>query len=144
MSNLKIHFFEEQCHYKIRNKSRLKRGIQQIISDSRKNRAEINIVICRDEFLLEYNRRFLKRDYLTDVISFDLSDEEQIIYGEVYISIDRIKENAAKYRISVEEELARVIFHGALHLTGFNDNTERERKEMQKQEEIYLKSSEIQ
>jgi rRNA maturation RNase YbeY len=101
-------------------------------------------VICRDEFLLEYNRRFLKRDYLTDVISFDLSDEEQIIYGEVYISIDRIKENAAKYRISVEEELARVIFHGALHLTGFNDNTERERQEMQKQEEIYLKSSEIQ
>lgn len=86
---------------------------------------------------MEINQQFLKHDYYTDIITFDLSDTNSI-HAEVYISIERVKENAKSLGSSFKYELHRVIFHGALHLCGFKDNNETEKKEMRKQEDVYL------
>ena len=89
---------------------------------------------------MEMNRRFLKHDYYTDIISFSLSETARQIEGEIYISIDRVRENAQKRQLTLHEELHRVIFHGALHLCGYKDKSEKEKKVMTEAENKYLKS----
>jgi rRNA maturation RNase YbeY len=100
--------------------------------------AELIYVFCSDEFLLDMNTRFLKHDYFTDIITFNLGDPAGDIVGEVYISVDRIKANAKDYDVSQEEELRRVMFHGALHLCGYGDLTKRQKEVMRSKEDKYL------
>jgi len=100
----------------------------------------INIIFVDDEELLEMNKQFLKHDYYTDIITFDYSEEPKELEAELYISIDRVKENAIDNCVSFREELLRVITHGMLHLVGFGDFTVMEKEEMREKENYYLKN----
>ena len=100
----------------------------------------LQYVFCSDKFLLNINKSFLNHDYYTDIISFDLSEAKGALIGEVYISVDRVKDNAKTHKASYTEELLRVIFHGALHFCGYKDKKPADAKEMRAQENKWLKS----
>lgn len=99
---------------------------------------QIVYIFCSDSYLLDINRKYLKHDYFTDVITFPLSAFNKPVEGEVYISSDRVSENAKKYAVSYQNELLRVIIHGALHLCGYDDKTVSLQKQMQSREQYYL------
>lgn len=98
----------------------------------------LQYVFVSDEALLKLNQSALNHDTYTDIITFDLSDQEGVIEGEVYISIDRVRDNAEKYDVTLEEEYIRVIGHGLLHLLGFKDKSETEIAEMRRQENTII------
>ena len=100
----------------------------------------LQYIFCSDKFLLNINKSFLNHDYFTDIISFDLSETGGTLIGEIYISIDRVKDNAKTHKTSYTEELLRVIFHGALHFCGYKDKKPSDAKEMRAQENKWLKS----
>jgi rRNA maturation RNase YbeY len=100
----------------------------------------LQYIFCSDKFLLNINKSFLNHDYYTDIISFDLSETKGKLIGEVYISVDRVKDNAKTHKTSYTEELLRVIFHGALHFCGYKDKKPADAKEMRAQENKWLKS----
>lgn len=135
-----IQFFQQQTDYKVRNKQHLRKWIQQLITQEAGLKiGAINIIICDDPYLLEINQAYLDHDTYTDIITFDLSHEEDRLSTDIYISIDRIIENASLFsNKSTEEELHRVIAHGLLHLCGYNDETEDEKKEMTDAENRWL------
>jgi probable rRNA maturation factor len=99
---------------------------------------QLTFIFCSDEYLLEINKQHLNHNYYTDIITFDLSETPDAVTGEIYISIDRVKDNAQTYRVSFKQELLRVIFHGALHLCGYKDKTEKDQALMRKAEDKYL------
>jgi len=102
-------------------------------------RAMINIIFCSDDALLEINQLYLSHDYYTDIITFDLSDNrKEKLLSDIYISTERVKDNAQHLNTPMETELLRVIFHGVLHLLGFKDKTSHQQKEMRKKEEEWL------
>jgi probable rRNA maturation factor len=96
----------------------------------KKSLVSLFFIFCKDEYLLNINKQFLQHDDYTDIITFNLSDNINTIEGEIYISIDRIKENATLNRVSQKEELHRVMFHGVLHLCGYKDKTPKDKKKM--------------
>jgi rRNA maturation RNase YbeY len=120
------------------NKKGMKQFIELLFKKEKKVLFELTYIFCSDEYLLSINRDFLQHDYYTDVITFDLSENTKQIIGEIYVSLDRIKDNAKTLNISVKEETLRVIFHGALHLCGYNDKTQVDISKMRKKEEQYL------
>jgi len=101
-------------------------------------KASFTYVFCSDDHLHQMNQQFLDHDTLTDIITFDLSENDNTLAGEIYISIDRVKENAAKFKVSYTDELHRVIFHGALHLCGFKDKKDADKKVMRQKEDECL------
>ena len=119
-------------------RTRLKRFLVALFKRERKPLAELQYIFCSDAYLLEINRQFLHHDFYTDIITFDLSEKGQPTSGEIYISVDRVRDNARNFDSSFKKELHRVIFHGALHLCGFKDKTPKEELEMRKMEEKYL------
>jgi len=121
------------------HKTKLKLQIEQLFKKERVLLDSLTYVFCSDEYLLKINREFLKHDFYTDIISFDLSEKPVGVIGEIYISLDRVKENAAGLGTSFSEELLRVLFHGALHLCGYRDKKKAEITEMRKKEEQYLR-----
>jgi rRNA maturation RNase YbeY len=98
---------------------------------------EISVIVCSDEFLLEMNKQYLNHNYYTDIITFNYN-EAGIISGDLFISIERVKDNAETYSTAWEKELLRVIFHGVLHLVGYNDKTTKEKEIMRRKEDFYL------
>ncbi|MCL4140703.1 UNVERIFIED_CONTAM: hypothetical protein GTU68_011892 [Idotea baltica] len=98
----------------------------------------LQYIFCSDDELLEINRTHLNHDFYTDVIGFDQSDENNTIEGDIFVSIDRITENAKDFGVSFEEELHRVMTHGLLHFVGYKDKSESEQKEMRAKESFYL------
>src|SRR5690554_5063379 len=115
-----IHFYDEEVQSKLIGKRKLKTFIQKKINEYLDVKSiEINFIFCTDDYLLEINQEYLNHDTFTDIITFDLSEEEDSLTSEIYISIERVKENAEKYMVFYLEELHRVIFHGILHLCGF-------------------------
>jgi rRNA maturation RNase YbeY len=111
--------------------------LEKIIYTENNKLGEIVFVFCNDPFLLEKNIQFLKHDSLTDVITFDYS-EDQKISGDIIISIDRVKENSKKFKVEFLNELDRVMLHGLLHLLGYKDKTQQEIKLMRSKEDFYL------
>lgn len=103
-----------------------------------KSLSEITYVFCSDEYLLELNKSFLEHDYYTDIITFDLSEENDRVVGEVYISVDRVRDNAGQIGVSFNTELLRVVFHGALHLCGYKDKRPTDKVVMTAAEDKYL------
>ncbi|TSA27985.1 MAG: rRNA maturation RNase YbeY [Bacteroidetes bacterium] len=138
MNEEKIHFFTEGISYQIRRKNAIRDGIKRLIREKKRKPSFINIISCSDNVLRRYNKKYLRRSYYTDILAFDFSDDEGIIAGDIYISIDRVRENAKKYSIPIQMELARVIIHGILHLTGMKDATEEEKREMRREEDFYI------
>ncbi|HEY4109712.1 rRNA maturation RNase YbeY [Puia sp.] len=120
------------------DRTRLKRFTSLLFKKQRKSLAELQYVFCSDAYLLDINRQFLHHDFYTDIITFDLSEKGQPITAEIYISVDRVRDNALNFDSPLKRELHRVIFHGALHLCGFKDKTAKEELEMRKMEDKYL------
>ena len=117
----------------------LKSFITSIFRKEGQRLASLSYVFCSDEYLLEINRSYLQHDYYTDIITFDLSSESDWIEGEIYISIDRVRDNALEFDRPLKEELLRVVFHGALHLCGYKDKTPKDSKLMRAKEDEYLR-----
>ena len=119
-------------------RTRLKQFIILLFKREKAPLAEIQYIFCSDQYLLAINRQFLQHDYYTDIITFDLSEPGQPINAEIYISVDRVRENAREFNSSVKKELHRVLFHGALHLVGYSDKGREAEIRMRKMEEKYL------
>lgn len=134
-----IHFFFEKSGVSLRNRRQLKEYIQSIFKKEKKKIPHINFIFVSDKRLLEINRQYLSHDFYTDIITFDLTTQ-LTAQAEIYISIDRVRENAKKLGVSFKSELHRVIFHGALHLCGYKDKTRDQQKKMREKEDSYLES----
>ena len=130
-----IHFFYENTEEKIQEN--LKIWIEKIIISEEKKLGEINYIFCDDEYLLKINQDFLNHDYYTDIITFD-QVRGKTISGEIFVSLQRIKDNASLISKNYEEEKKRVIAHGVLHLCGYKDKTEEQQKIMRAKEDFYL------
>jgi probable rRNA maturation factor len=115
----------------------IKKVINRIVSDAGMKGGKVDVIMTNDKKLYEINSEFLGHDYYTDIITFNYN-EGKTINGEIYISVDRVKENAIKYSVSFNSELKRIIFHGFLHLCGYNDKTKEQKKKMTELEEVYL------
>jgi len=122
------------------NRSILKKFIISVFKKEKKVLEELNIVFCNDEYLLGLNRQFLDHDFYTDILSFPLSGTNQPLVAEIYISVDRVHENARTAKSTIQEELHRVIFHGILHFCGYKDKSDSEIKTMRLIEDKYLKA----
>ena len=133
----KIYFFFER-RVSLPNRTKLKEFIEIIFKKEKRKLCRLNYVFCTDNDLLAINREYLKHDDFTDIITFKLSPEPMPIEGEIYISIDRIRENALIFKESMNRELHRVIVHGALHLCGYGDSLSTEKERMRKKEDFYL------
>jgi rRNA maturation RNase YbeY len=136
-SKSKVCFFYQDVHFNLKSRNELKNYIRSIFKKEGKKLDSINYIFSTDKVLLEINRKYLKHDFYTDIITFDLSDNEFVL-AEIYISIDRIRENARNLGISFKSELHRVIFHGVLHLCGYKDKNKNEKNKMKGKEEFYL------
>jgi probable rRNA maturation factor len=112
-------------------------SINALITQEDFESGDITVIFCNDNYLLEVNRTHLNHDYFTDVITFDYT-MNSVISGDLFISVERIRENAITYGVGFNIELSRVIFHGILHLCGYKDKTEIEEKEMREKENYYL------
>jgi rRNA maturation RNase YbeY len=133
-----INFYINNVSFRFRNRKKLKLFIPGLFSSQRKGLISLNYIFCTDDELLEINKKYLNHDEFTDILTFDLSDEPGNIIGEVYISIDRVEDNSIINKEPFERELHRVIFHGALHLTGQGDKTMDEARQMRNLEDKYL------
>ena len=111
---------------------------KKILNDKDQNTATISIILSNDEKLLQLNKQYFQQDRLTDVITFNLEKKGNPVEGEIYISLNRVSENAIKYKEDIERELKRVIIHGCLHLLGYDDQTSEEKKTMTRMEDHYL------
>jgi rRNA maturation RNase YbeY len=132
-----ISFFNEVIKFTLPEKMQTRLWIKKVIEKEEKSCGIINYIFCNDSFLLEMNQKYLNHTTLTDIITFD-NTEGNIISGEIYISIERIKDNALKYSQSFSDELNRVMIHGILHLLGNKDKSSRDKINMQKKEDICL------
>ncbi len=138
-----IHLFEEDISIKIKNKLNLKRWIKATILAEKKSLGELNYIFCNDEYLHEMNVEYLNHDTLTDIITFDNSEVKDEITGDIFISVDRVVDNANKFEVSIEDELHRVMVHGVLHLIGYKDKKKEEKETMRFKENFYLNKRDI-
>ena len=120
------------------NREGLKKFILSIFKKEKKILGELNIVFCSDEYLLGLNRQFLRHDFYTDILSFALSEAKEPLFAEIYISLDRVRENAKISGTTQKEELHRVIFHGILHFCGYKDKSGPDKRKMRFMEDKYL------
>jgi len=132
-----IFFHTLDADPRLQHKNALKRWISDCISGENKKPGDINVIFCSDEHLLEMNRTHLNHDYYTDIITFDFS-QENVVSGDLYISLDRVKDNANKNASSLQNETYRVIIHGVMHLCGYKDKQKKEIAIMRQQEEKCL------
>jgi probable rRNA maturation factor len=133
-----IAFHQQNTHSKLSNRKTLKLFIQKLFKQEKMNLEQLDYIFCRDEFLLQMNQQYLKHNYFTDIITFNLSENTKTIVGEIYISIDRVKENAIQFNTVYVQELHRVLFHGALHLCGYKDKSKKDQVLMRQKENFYL------
>ncbi len=134
-----VQFFYENIPFKLKQALKLKAWIKEAIQKEGFQLKSLSYVFCTDEDLLQRNIQFLNHNTLTDIITFDLSEEEGLIEGEIYISIDRVRENTTKFSKTFEDELHRVLIHGVLHLAGYRDKKADQKAAMRKREDFYLK-----
>ncbi len=129
-------FHEQEVKSGLKNKRKLSVFLDELVLAHLEGikKTDLNYIFCTDDFLLQMNKQYLQHDTLTDIITFDLSDDEQNLTGEIYISTERVQENAAKFKVLYSDELHRVIFHGALHLCGFKDKKDADKKIMRQKE----------
>jgi len=130
----KVHFFSHDISTSLKNRANLKRFIESIFKKEKQSLGSINYIFCSDRALLEINKKYLNHDFYTDVITFDLSTDSKAMSAEVYISIERIRDNAKQLGLSIKSELHRVLFHAALHLCGYNDQKKKDKEIMRKRE----------
>jgi rRNA maturation RNase YbeY len=135
---LSIHIFALNEVYWLKNRRNLKKYLPFIFVSEGFKLESLNLILCSDEYLLEVNKQYLQHNYYTDIITFSMSESNELISGELYISIERVIDNASQLKISKIIELHRVIFHGCLHLCGYGDKTDAEIAIMRQKEDYYL------
>ncbi|HRD57912.1 MAG TPA: rRNA maturation RNase YbeY [Ferruginibacter sp.] len=137
--------FNFQKSASLKNRQQLKTFLLSIFKREQKSPGKIDFIFCSDDYILQINKSFLNHDYYTDIITFDLSDYMATsIDAEIYISIDTVKSNSVLFNTSFNNELHRVIFHGILHLCGYNDKRKEDKKTMSKKEDYYLRKYKMQ
>lgn len=132
-----VSYFFEDTSFKFNARRLTGRWIKSTVGNELKKLGDVNIIFCSDNYILEVNRKYLQHDYFTDIITFDYC-EGDVISGDLFISVDTVRENSLFYGTEFETELNRVIIHGILHLTGYDDHTDDERKTMRSKEDYYL------
>jgi probable rRNA maturation factor len=130
--------FNYEFDFKIDDEGLYSQWITKVILSEGKSEGEINYIFCDDDYLLEINNQYLNHDTLTDIISFDYSLGNEI-HGDIYISIERVKENAIDYKVSFQDELMRVLVHGVLHYCGYKDKSEEDESVMRSKEDEKIK-----
>ena len=135
-----ILFFYEDTSYKIKNKKKLVGWIEKVCANYHWGINIVNYIFCSDSYLLNINKEYLCHDFYTDIITFDLREDKnsknKSLEADIYISIDRVTENAIEYNVPFKEEILRVMIHGILHLTGLNDKTKLQKEKMRNEEQI--------
>lgn len=132
-----ILFHSQEIDFELQDQDKYQSWVNLIISKEQKRSSNINYIFCNDDYLLEKNQSYLQHDTLTDIITFEYQSDP--ISGDIFISIDRVKENALERDLPFQEELHRVMAHGILHLCGYGDKKEEEIKEMRAKEEQYMR-----
>jgi probable rRNA maturation factor len=135
----KVFFHSADKPVPFRDRTRIKAFIELLFRKEKTGLVSINYIFCSDEYLAQINRDFLQHDYYTDIITFGLSEPGQPVEAEVYISVDRVRDNAANLAQTFQREMKRVLFHGALHLCGYKDKKKSEITRMREREEHYLR-----
>ena len=134
---MKIQLFYDGVGYRLKGWKRISNLIDKVISEEGKISGDLNFILTNDKNMLDLNIKFLNHNYFTDVISFGYN-EGDLVNGEVYISLDTVKENAKNYKVSYKSEIIRVIIHGTLHLCGYDDATQAEKDEMRRLEDLWM------
>jgi len=132
-----ISYHFEDTDFVFKGKARNNRWLKLTAESEIRRIGEINIIFCSDNYVLDINQRFLSHDYYTDIITFDYCEGDKLS-GDLFISVDSVRENAIEYGEEFERELARVMVHGILHLIGYDDHTKADQKEMRSKEDYYL------
>jgi rRNA maturation RNase YbeY len=130
-----IYFFSEEINFELKEKLNRKRWLKNIATKAGFKIKELNYVFCSDEYLYQINLEYLNHETYTDIITFDNSEKEFDLSGDIFISIDRVNENAKTHNQEIETELSRVLAHGLLHLMGYKDKTKEESTLMRQKEE---------
>lgn len=138
MSRLPIYFFSEETPFTLKQKLLVRAWINKTIITEGYKLRELSFIFSSDEYLLKINREYLDHNTYTDIITFDNSEEEKVILGDIFISIDRIRENSAKFNVDERDELHRVMVHGTLHLLGYPDKGKQAKMVMTAKEDQYL------
>lgn len=133
-----INFFTEDINFTLRQKIKLRNWIKSTIEHNQYKLEVINYIFTSDNYLLTINKEHLDHDTFTDVITFNQSTDPKLLEADIYISIERIKNNAKKFNLPISDELHRVMIHGVLHLLGFTDKEDSEKAVMRKKENHYL------
>lgn len=134
----KINFYIEEIDFKLKNKKQLRTWIEETIVAENHVLKEVNYIFCADAYLLKINQDYLQHDTYTDIITFDNSEVKNEVLSDIFISVERVSENASTYQITVLQELYRVMIHGALHLSGYKDKSPKDKKLMTEKENFYL------
>jgi probable rRNA maturation factor len=134
---LSIYFHNEACRFNYIGKDKTRKWLRDIIRNEKRKEGTINIVFTDNPTILRLNKTYLSHHYFTDVITFNYNEAGKII-GDIYISIDTVRENAGKYKTPFPEELKRVMVHGLLHLIGYNDKTKVQKVKISEKESFYL------
>lgn len=132
-----INFSAVETAFNLKNKLKVKAWIKTILKTEKKTAGDVTYIFCNDDYLGSMNEKYLKHDTLTDIITFDYS-ENGILSGDIFISIERVKENAVSFNTGFNAELGRVMAHGVLHLSGYKDKTASDKKDMRSKEDFYL------
>ncbi|MDR6809801.1 rRNA maturation RNase YbeY [Dyadobacter sp. BE34] len=134
-----VSFFSEDIDFKVVNPLKTRKWLKNASISEGYELSQLNYVFCSDEYLLEINKQYLDHDYFTDIITFDNSEEDNQLEGDIYISVDRVRENAATFHTDFDTEMRRVLIHGLLHLAGHDDTSEALKTAMRAKEDEYLR-----
>ena len=135
-----ILFYSENVNYILPHKNKIRNLLKILATEEGKNIGQLSYIFCSDDFLLEINKQYLHADYLTDVITFDYC-EKNVVAGDIFISVERVKENSMLYQQYFFDEMLRVVVHGLLHLCGYKDKQEQEQQQMREKENYYIEKS---
>jgi len=135
---MSIQYFNEDIAFPKVKRRITSNWIKQVISIEEKRVGDISFIFCSDEYLLDVNRKYLNHDYFTDIITFD-DVEGNLINGDIFISVDRVKENSIEFETSFDNEIHRILIHGVLHLLGYKDKVKKDKHLMTEKEDFYLK-----
>lgn len=138
MKNPPIYFFSEDCDFLLKEKIKIRQWLHKVVAGEGYKLSSLNFIFCSDPYLLQINQDYLKHDTYTDIITFDNSEIEKSILGDIFISIDRVIENAEKFKVAERDELHRIMAHGTLHLLGYGDKTTSEKNLMTQKENTAL------